>query len=90
MITLTVSISKKVGTPNYGSNGATCSLAGIELDEHLLQDPPALVAKIRKGYALARQAVDEELARPVNGQANQPLQRGHSRMWDGPNNGKGT
>jgi uncharacterized protein YkwD len=79
MITLTVSVSKKVGTPNYGSNGATCSLAGIELDEQLLQDPLALVAKIRKGYALAQQAVDDELARLGNGHANQPPQRGHWR-----------
>jgi hypothetical protein len=72
MIALTVSTSKKVGTPNYGSHGATCSLGNIELDEQLLHDPQALAAKIRAWYALAQTAVDEELARLGNGQAAAP------------------
>ena len=38
-LSLNVSHSKKVGLPNYGSQGACCSL-GIELDGSLLRDDP--------------------------------------------------
>jgi hypothetical protein len=72
MITLNVSVCKKVGTANYGSNGATCSFANVELDEQLLHDPPALAAKIRGWYALAELAVEEEIGRLGNGHAAGP------------------
>ena len=75
MITLTVSVCKKVGTPNYGSNGATCSFGNVELDDQLLHDPPALAAKIRGWYALAELAVEEEIGRLGNGHAPAPARQ---------------
>ena len=36
-MTLNVGLSKKVGLPDYGSLGASCSVT-VELDQHLLRD----------------------------------------------------
>ena len=61
-IKLHVSVSRKVGTANYGSNGGTCGLE-IELATGLLADPPKLAETIRRHFALCETAVDEELAK---------------------------
>ena len=63
MITLSIRVCKKVGRANYGSDGADCGLANIELDESLLARPDQLAATIRKWYAVAQVAVEEQLAR---------------------------
>ena len=60
MITLNAGLSRKVGEPNYGSRGATVNLQ-LEVESSLVNDPEALMSRIRRLFQLARQAVDEEL-----------------------------
>ena len=70
-LSLNVSHSKKVGLPNYGSQGACCSL-GIELDGSLLRDDPKKFRhEVREAFIACREAVEEELAR---GPAAQPVE----------------
>ena len=69
-LSLNVSHSKKVGLPNYGSQGACCSL-GIELDGSLLRDDPKKFRhEVREAFIACREAVEEELARSP---AEQPV-----------------
>lgn len=60
---LNVSISRKIGMPDYGSAGASCSLE-VEIGAGLPEgDPAGFQARIRDVYDLARQAVQDELVR---------------------------
>ncbi len=61
-VKLSVSVSRKTSTANYGSHGGTCGLE-VELASALLADPAKLAATIRGHFALCETAVDEELAR---------------------------
>ena len=74
-LTLHVTTSKKVGLPEYGSLGASCSVA-VELEGSLLfDDLEGFHQKVRQAYVACAQAVNDELARqqPSDNQAaNQP------------------
>ena len=60
---LTVSLSKKVGLPEYSSVGASCSLE-CELDLTLLEgDREGLRQRVTAIYDACRQSVHDELAR---------------------------
>jgi hypothetical protein len=59
--TASIGLSKKVGLPDYGSLGASCNLE-VELDASIVQDPESFQEKIRRLYALASQAVVDQLA----------------------------
>jgi hypothetical protein len=61
-------LSKKLGLANFGSVGATCNLE-LEMDQSLLQsDPEGFQQRVRRVYAIAAQAVSDELARQVGTQ----------------------
>jgi hypothetical protein len=60
MLKLNAGISRKVGEPDYGSRGASVNLE-LEVESGLVNDPEGLTDRIRKLFALARQAVDQEL-----------------------------
>jgi len=72
-LTLTVSQSKKIGEPNFGSKGASVTLQ-IEVDSSLANDPSRLQQQIQKLFQQSRAAVELELfgrdappAEPHNG-----------------------
>jgi hypothetical protein len=73
---LNVSVSKKVGQPDFGSLGASCSVE-VELPHNVVfDDLEAFHRHARNVYVAATQAVNDELARhqppatPANGRAN--------------------
>ena len=64
MIKLNCGFSRKVGEANYGSRGASVNVE-LELATDAARDGDGLHEKIRRLFALARKAVDEELASPA-------------------------
>jgi len=64
-IRLHIEVCKKEGTDNYGSIGATCGLE-LEIDQSVLADPAAAVARIRGYYSFCETAMNEELGRLRN------------------------
>jgi hypothetical protein len=62
-IKLNVSVSKKVGQPDFGSLGASCSVE-VELPHNIVfDDLEAFHRHARNVYVAATQAVNDELAR---------------------------
>ena len=60
MIKLNCGVSRKVGQPNFGSRGASVNVE-LELESAATQDANVLHDRIRKLFAIARDAVDAEL-----------------------------
>ena len=57
-----VGVSRKVSDNSYGSYGADVHLE-VELDSTLINNPELFQERIRQVFRLAKQAIDEELAR---------------------------
>ena len=75
---LNVGVSRKIGLPEYGSIGASCSLE-VELDGSLLKDDlGAFHDQVRDAYVAAHQAVHDELAR-LQAPGTQEPRDGHAR-----------
>jgi hypothetical protein len=79
-----IGLSRKVGQENYGSLGANCQLE-IELDASLIGDAEAFHEKIQRLYALANQAVTDQLARQATAPSNNGNGNGHARSTNGRN-----
>ena len=60
MIKLNCGFSRKVGEANYGSRGASVNLE-LELATDAASDANGLYDKIKRMFALAKKAVDDEL-----------------------------
>jgi len=73
MTKLNAGVSRKVGQPNYGSRGATVNVE-LELESSAVQDAELLHDRIRKLFAIARQAVAEELGLSTQTPTPQPGQ----------------
>ena len=65
---LNVGLSKKLGLPDYGSLGVSCSVE-VELEASALENLDSFHRRVGHAYSACRQAVTEELARhqPASG-----------------------
>ncbi|REK28167.1 MAG: hypothetical protein DWQ41_06235 [Planctomycetota bacterium] len=81
---LNVGFSQKKGQPDFGSIGASVNLQ-LELEGSLVNDPSRLRDSVRRLFAEARDAVEEELARDgTNGNVeNTPARNGGQRPGNG-------
>ncbi len=82
-LTINVSVSRKLGLPNFGSLGASCATQ-LELDPFVLSEPETLRQKIHAAFDVCRQAVNEELARPDGTGLPSPLPSGVSSEMASP------
>ena len=62
MLKLNCGVSRKTSDNNFGSRGATAHFE-VEIESSLIREPDQLRDKIRYLYRLAKEAVDEELAK---------------------------
>ena len=58
---LNVSVCRKEGRPDYGSEGASCSIE-LEVDGSLAENPEAFHSRIKALYRLADHAVSDQLS----------------------------
>jgi hypothetical protein len=77
-----VNISRKMGEANYGSRGATIGLE-MEAEACLVHQTARFHDQVDQLFALARESVDRELARPAAVLAQEPLCNSRNRSRQG-------
>jgi len=88
-MTLSVGLSKKIGLPDYGSLGASCSVQ-VELDAALLRDDiDGFETEVRNAYTACRQAVQDELSRHQAGEVIPEASAGCTGPQNHNGNGNG-
>ena len=92
MIKLNAGISRKVGEPGYSSRGASVNVE-LEVESNLINDPNSLLDRIRRLFAMARDAVNEELTTgggtPSRTNGNRSAAPNRDASGRGPANGTG-
>jgi hypothetical protein len=85
-LTLNVGLSKKVGLPNYGSLGVSCSVE-VELDATLLlHNLDSFHDQVKQVYEACHQAVQDELLRQQDADShNSPSQPSTNGNGQSPN-----
>jgi hypothetical protein len=95
-VKITVTVCRKEGRPNYGSEGATCSIE-FEADDALIDHRPEYRQMVDRLYAAAEDSVKRQLGRasepkggaPNPGATQQPTApAGHQPSAPGLTNGK--
>ena len=88
-LNLNVGVVRKLGQPDYGSLGASCSVA-VELPHDIIfSDLEAFHRQVRNAYAACAQAVNDELARHQQA-VNPVVPNGHATNGNGSQmNGNG-
>lgn len=71
-IKINVGVNKKIGLPDYGSAGSHCNIE-IEADNSVLQDTEQFLQRVKDAYEVARQSVENELAK------HQPNSQSHAK-----------
>jgi hypothetical protein len=90
MIKLNCGFSRKVGEANYGSRGASVNLE-LELATDAASDANGLNDKIRRLFALAKKAVDDELnQQQPHAASDQPADVPSEPAGNGGGNGHAT
>jgi hypothetical protein len=80
---LTVSVSRKIGQPQFGSEGASCGME-IDIEQSSLDNPGLLADRIRAAFQLVELAVENQLERAAEPPAprREPLREDLPRPGD--------
>lgn len=71
---VTVGLQQKIGQPNFGSIGASCSIE-VHLDDDEAVHPEVVTARVRQAFAQCRDCITKELSLHDAAQSTEPSSR---------------